>query len=789
LLLYDVSSTSTVSANKQTYVINLNDFKVTGTFLSTSESLCDFAQGNGLLIVVNPACSPFYVSFDAATRAFSAAAIAVQYRDFFGLDDGYSLTSRPAFANVAAMKANPAGAEHYYNLLNQGWWNGVVTGGVHDATLSALGLWDAARADMPSNADSVGSFRSSPTVPLDTTRVSTYKQGNTPAPKGHFILELGVADRVAACAAEGFTVSGGGSSYTLLTNGSGIFGDLTNNAYATDGLSDTNYGTKTGVFIPTAAASVFGYTGLLTGGAAPIYSATVKALVTSNPGKWASSNTFAIVTLYGKNGLPASSTDGTALSATISMPLNTLASGFSIASNDIATTYTHVWVLIQATITGSGATSGSDNPTIDLSVSEVSFYKVVSGTAFDSGDYSLNRPSCTSFFASRAWYAGLNDINLGNNVYFSRIIESPTQLGQCYQQNDPTSEKLFDLLPDDGGVIRIPEMGKVVKLFNYQTTLLVFATNGVWTIRGSSDRGGFAADSFTVRKISSIGTQSPKSFVDVKGFPCWWSEEGVQQIDYNPQFDSFQVNSLTQESLKRQYLEIPAYNRRFVKGAYDSHLDFVYWLYSDETNTSNVTQSSFTKVLTYHTRGKSFSMWTLPSASSIQIKGVVFVQDSTGISTPKIKFICSYPSSTNQKLVYADLKADSATDWATYASAVSATPADANAYTSYAITAYRLDGEAIKFFQNNYITVFLENITNTGCYVQGVFHSALNGNSGGWGTKQSIFNSTRPNDFVVTKRLKIRGKGRIAQLKFTSKPGQSFTIIGWSVLETANADV
>lgn len=785
---YDVSTTSSPSANKQTYITNLDDFKVAGTVLSTAESLCDFAQGNGYLIVVNPACSPFYITFNNDTRSFSATAIVVQYRDFYGLDDGYALTARPSFANIAAMKADPAGAEHYYNLLNQGWWQGPVSGGVHDATKSAFGLWDAARTDMPSNADAVGSFRSSPTVPLDTTRVDTYTQGNTPAPKGHFILELGVADRVGAAAAGGFSVSGSGTASQLLTNSSGIFGDLTNNAYATDGLADTNYATKAGLFIPSASASLFGYTGVLIGAAAPVYSVNIKAIIDYTLGKWSTGTLYTVATLYGKNGLPASASDGTALSAVTPIPANTM-SGFSIASNDTTTTYTHVWVLIQATITGSGTTSGTDNPTINLSVSETSFYKVVTGTSFASGDSSKYRPSCTAFFASRAWYAGLNDVNLGNNLYFSQIMEQPSQLGYCYQQNDPTSEVLFGLLPSDGGVIRIPEMGKVVKLFNYQTTLLVFATNGVWTIRGSSDRGGFTADNFAVRKISSIGTQSPKSFVDVKGFPVWWSEEGIQQIDYNPQFDSFQVNSLTQESLKRQYLAIPAYNRRFTKGAYDSHIDFIYWLYSDNQDTAEVTQSSFNKVLIYHTKGKSFATWTLPTASSIQVKGVVFVQDSIGISNPQVKFISSYPSSTNQKLVYAELKPSSYTDWAIYAADISGNSADTNPFVSSAVSGYRLDGEVMKFFQNNYITVVLENVTNSGCYVQGVFNSALNGNSGGWGTKQSVFNSTRPNDAVVMKRLKIRGKGRIAQLKFTSKPGQPFTIIGWSVLETANADV
>lgn len=801
LHFYDVSSNTTPSANKQTYVVDLTSYKVSGTDLAPAENVCDFAQGNGLLIVVNAACKPFYVAFDNDTRTFSSTAITVQYRDFFGLDDGYELTARPAFVSVATMKASAAGAKHYYNLLNQGWWQGPVSAGVHDATQSAMGLWDAARADMPSNADSVGSFRSSPTVPLDTTRVNTYTQGNTPAPRGHFILELGVADRVTAAAADGFSVSSASTTNVLMDNSSGIFGNFTNNSAATNGLADTNYATATGsnsVVGIHRISTISGYTGIACGGSKAISYASLKAFFTKDTGTYLNVTNIPytatiqyFATIYAKNGVPASATDGTAISAVTAIPENTLG-GFSIATTDSVTAYTHVWVFISGFVQteDGGGYPVVTEPSINLSVSEVSFYEAHTSTSFPADDVSYYRPSCTAFFASRAWYAGLNDANLGNNIYFSRIIENPSQVGECYQQNDPTSEVYFDLLPSDGGVIRIPEAGRIVKLFNYQTTLIVFATNGVWTIRGSSDRGGFTADAFSVRRISSIGTQSPKSFVDVKGFPIWWSEEGIQQIDYNPQFDSFQVTDISEKALKRQYLTIPAYNRRFVKGTYDSLLDTAYWIYSDSEDSGTVTQSTFNKVLTYHTRAKAFSLWTLHSTSSIQVRGLCFVQDSIGISSPKVKFTATYATgASTQKIVYGDEKAASWTDWKTYADTISLNSADKNSYESYFISGYRLDGETMRFFQSNYINVFLETVTNSGCYVQGVFNFATNGNSGGWGTRQNIYNASRPNDSVVTKRLKIRGKGRAIQLKFTSMPEKPFTIIGWSVFDTANADV
>jgi hypothetical protein len=100
-----------------------------------------------------------------------------------------------------------------------------------------------------------------------------------------------------------------------------------------------------------------------------------------------------------------------------------------------------------------------------------------------------------------------------------------------------------------------------------------------------------------------------------------------------------------------------------------------------------------------------------------------------------------------------------------------------------------LDGDAMRFVQPNYVIVFLEQEDGAGCYIQGVFDFSTNGTSGKWGTKQQIYNSSIENRSVNYRRLKVRGKGRSIQFRYTSDGAKPFTIIGWGGFKTANSEV
>lgn len=789
---FDLSSSSTVTSSGMVGSIDLTSFLATDTPYVPFNFSCSYAKGNGELIIANPAIDPIYVTYDPTTSTFTTTRILIKYRDFIGVQytsATYTDIYRPLFTSINLMKTDASsgnnGARHFYNVLNQGWWQGVVASGNPDAN-SPLGQWDTARGDMPSNSDRVESYRASFTDAFDPARVGAYDQGNTPAPKGHFILNLGSADRQAALTAEGYTLSYTSNTATYISNTYGtIIGSFNtdqNNAF--DNVTAQAIGD---CCRSTSSTGFTEYVGKTLTASKKVYKAIVYPLYTPDvPGvptyrySYATGEAYLPVTirLYGKAGAaPSSATNGTLLGSATA----TTASSTTITSSDITTLYDHVWIYMSvASISGgSGYVMGC---------SEVKLYENVVTT--DTGnlpapDTTYERPSCTEWFASRAWYAGVGYTGLSNNLYFSQVIEKPEQYGRCYQLNDPTSEALRDILPTDGGIIKIPEVGKIIRLWAYQTALIVFSTNGVWIVRG--ENGFFTPTSFSVRKISSSGTQSPLSFCDVRGVPTWWGEDGILQINYNPQFDSFSVDNMTDTTIRSLFLGISPEKRKYVKAAYDSRESIVYWLYNDREDYPIYT---YNKVLCLNTLSGAFYPFEFFDAQNIRVNGIVYAVDSVGTSDPLIKFPTSHIiDGATTRLHYCDLKTNSYRDFADFSSLVTFDPDDVGSYESSFTTGYKTDGELLRFVQPNYVMVFLEQEDGASCYMRGVFDFSNSGNSGKWSSAQQIYNNTATNKDVNYKRLKVRGKGRSIQLKFFSSEDSPFTIIGWSAFETSNSEV
>jgi hypothetical protein len=816
---FDISSSTTVTNSGLIGSIDLSTYLAESSPYNSSNYTCTYAKGNGELIIVNPSIDPIYVTYDPTLNSFSVSRINIKYRDFIGVaytDSTYTDAYRPSFADINTMKTDSSsgnnGARHFYNLLNQGWWQGNVSGGNPDSS-SALGQWDTARTDMPSNSDRVESYRSSFTDAFDNARVGSYDQGNTPASKGHFILDLGGADRQEALTDEGYTLSYSAEVQTLISGGSGT----TLAGGSATGYDSSYYissiDTKANAFDTSTATSVIyiGYDSSPSSGTKTLTyfigknygtSPTTVGKVTLRPRISGSSSIFGYAAdsdsnvksctltyeLRGHSSSPSSGSEGTLLgTATKSITSSNYGSqsDFTISSSNVSTSYQYVWVRI---INSSTDTSSPFLEFGYIQLSTVEFYDSVeiSGDAnLPAADTTYERPSCVEWFAARAWYAGVSYSGLSNNLYFSQVIEKPEQYGRCYQLNDPTAESLRDILPTDGGVIKIPDVGKIIRLWAYQTALIVFATNGVWIIRG--ENGFFTPTNFSVRKISSLGTQSPLSFCDVRGVPTWWGEDGILQIEYNPQFDSFSVVNMTDETIRTLFLGILPSDRKYVKAAYDSRESIVYWLYNDVEEAPLYT---YNKALCLNTLSGAFYPFEFFDAQNIYINGIVFASDSVGTSDPKIKVVTSYVIDTGiTRLHYCDFKTDVYADYVNYSSLVTLDADDTGNYQSYFITGYKTDGELLRFVQPNYVMVFLEQETNASCYMRGIFDFTNSGNSGKWSSSQQIYNNTATNKDVNYKRLKVRGKGRSIQLKFFSDTDKPFTIIGWSAFETANSEV
>lgn len=811
LFFYDVSNSTNLTNNQVLDFITLSNFKATDTIYNPRDEPCQFSSSQGNLIVTNRACDPILVTFDpeaASNQSIIGTRISIKYRDFVGIESPYGDKERPTFT-LAGMAADATGVKHYYNLLNQGWHVGGISGGLPDAN-SALGRWDTARTDMPSNVDYIGFYRASETTPFDNGRVDANSQGNTLAPKGHFILSLGGTPRRDAMVADGYSLSYTTTvgSYIPAATGT-VIGAGANAGSDYDNLFDEDASTgvaesATSSTVGTKTLSFFG--GKDYGGSPrAVFKAVIKPWADSYgnaqktgafPGYVSQTITFE---LRGHSSAPVNGSEGTLLGST-SFVVNSGASQSqrTILSNNTVSTFRYVW--IRATSSFSLTAAGTTH-TYALYLGDVYLYQsqTFSGTGELPGeDVSFERPSTCAFYAGRAWYAGVDATNLSTNIFYSQIVESKAQYGKCYQVNDPTSELNAQILPSDGGIVKIPEIGKIIKLYAQQSSLLVFATNGVWVISGSGYGASFDPTNYVVKRISSQGTQSPQSFIDVEGLPMWWGEDGIFQMEYNPQFDSFNVKSISSEKIQSFFANIPPRNRAKVKGAYDSPEDTVYWLYRSTEIEDTTTPYEYDSVLLFNTASGAFYPWTFDTTNATQqIRGIGFVSDAVGFDPSMIKFTIGVPvSSVLQRITFADTQKEirEYIDFIDFSEGPYGVSTDAKDFTSYFVTGYRLDAEAIKFFQSVYVMLYLKVEPDSGAYLQGIFDFANTGQSGDWSvrqqsSKQQVYNLDNVERDFHARRLKIRGRGRALQFRVTSQTGKPFEIIGWSNAQSGNADV
>lgn len=423
------------------------------------------------------------------------------------------------------------------------------------------------------------------------------------------------------------------------------------------------------------------------------------------------------------------------------------------------------------------------------------------------------RASTSAFFSGRVFYSGISYEGYAGNIYFSQLLKpgATDQFGYCYQRSDPTSEILFDLLPNDGGVISIPEAGTILKLWSMQGGLIAFATNGIWQISGSIGIG-FVANDFVVRKIASIRAISASSFVDIGGFPAWWSAEGIYLLQPDSTGSTVTIKSLTDESILTFYKGIPTTCKKQARGYFDLVTKKVQWLFrSTEAGTVEEIYE-YDRVLIFNARTASFNPWTI-SASTVKIHGLFVVDNVAGLLTPNtviddatntvvddagntvvaysistsviapaFKYLVSYSNAGSYDFTVAGESDTNYTDWVTY----DAVGVD---YTSYFISGYKVHGNAQRKFQSNYVYIFSKTIPSQYNF-QALWDYANTGDSGSWSSQshQSVVVSDTNYD-IKHNRLKVRGQGLTLQFKVYSSAGQPFRIVGWSTWETGNASI
>lgn len=421
------------------------------------------------------------------------------------------------------------------------------------------------------------------------------------------------------------------------------------------------------------------------------------------------------------------------------------------------------------------------------------------------------RPSTTAFFAGRVFYAGVGYKGFNNRIYFSKILEDKKDAGKCYQQNDPTSSELFDLLPTDGGDLLIPDAATIVKLFAVRNYLIVFCTNGIWIITGASDNAPFTANDFSVSRLSTVSALTAHSFVDVDSNPVWWNEDGIWIVSRDPQYGTIlPPQSLTDETIKTDYSNIPILNKRYAKGSYNPVNKIIQWLFREDATLTIADRVNYNRILNLSTKAGAFYFWDIPEtgpriAGIISVEGQGFRTELEPVLTTLGELVTDSFGEPITSSIRSDISLNSVFKYVTFSSLttgmvditfseerntglldwITAVPGGVR-YDSYFLTGYSVYGEAQRDFQSNYITIYCEENPLGSGYVQGVWDFANDRNSNRYSVKQQFYKHTTLRDYNG-RRLKIRGHGKALQLLFTNDGNAPFKIVGWSLLITGNS--
>jgi hypothetical protein len=106
-------------------------------------------------------------------------------------------------------------------------------------------------------------------------------------------------------------------------------------------------------------------------------------------------------------------------------------------------------------------------------------------------------------------------------------------------------------------------------------------------------------------------------------------------------------------------------------------------------------------------------------------------------------------------------------------------------FDSHFVTAYKIRGDAIRKFQSNWVQIWCKNDIFSDFNFRGIVDYANVSTSKRWGSQQRVTMSDNTLDYA-TRRLRLRGHGKVLQFRVDSIQGKPFNIAGWATLDTAN---
>lgn len=454
-------------------------------------------------------------------------------------------------------------------------------------------------------------------------------------------------------------------------------------------------------------------------------------------------------------------------------------------------------------------------------------------------DLTPDGASVVASFAGRVWFSGFSSKivggdsespRMGSYVLFSTLVKRPSDVFKCYQEGDPTSSESPDILDTDGGFIRLDGAHNIQKMINVGDALIVVAENGVWRITGGSGYG-FKATDYLTSKVSEHGSISPEAVVVVDNTLMFWSEDGIYHVSPN-QYGEWAATSLTTNTIQKLFDNIPYLYKIKSKGIFDSYTRKVRWLYSTDVDVSEPAQEIVLDVNlgAFYTS----SIQQLPPSNFPKTVSMVKVAPFT-IGNEDITVVDAFTNTvTDSSINTVTIKQDrqvNAVSEVLYVTAVPSTTSTLSFTMSYyynsefadwksqdgigvdaeafIITGWTGFGDFQRQKQIPYLTVYSMktetgfdsdyNPINTSSIVtQSQWSWTDSEVSGKWGTPFQAYRHKRlwlpdnnmsgfdDGELVIKTRNKLRGRGNVLSLKFTTEPKKDFHLLGWSYIININ---
>jgi len=458
-------------------------------------------------------------------------------------------------------------------------------------------------------------------------------------------------------------------------------------------------------------------------------------------------------------------------------------------------------------------------------------------------DNNTNSITTIASYAGRVFYAGVDggesnsDSNsplLGNTIFFTKQTINNADLGKCHTENDPSSEEFSDLLPTDGGTLSIPEASNILKLISNESSLIVVAENGVWSVSGTD--GIFKADAFSISRVSNIGGSSAAAIISVEGVVYYWSKAGIYILSGDKVSGKLNASNISETTIQTFYTAIPSVGRSNAVGRYDSDSRKISWLYNDSASYDGVNQvNKYNKELILDTVLGSFYIYDIATTDSYvagylptggfnilqNIQNIVTsagnVQASTvdvitsrnirSVGKSRTKYISIKPSTT-VTFTFSLYTAVDFTDWTNS----DGTGTDA---TAHMITGYELFKDSMRRKNIPYLVMHfkrtedgviavgpdLDFSNKSGCLIQTQWDFADSTASGKFGTPfqayrlprlftPTIAASTLDLGFsVISTKNKLRGSGRSFSMRLNTEAGKDCHVYGWGINVGGNTNV